>query len=64
MGGHCNASHDAQDVWDTESTSLASGCNAGGSDTVSVFAALLCVQLSVLFSADVMQVLNGEMDGR
>jgi len=34
----CNASQDAQDAWDAENTSLASGRNADGSDAGSVFA--------------------------
>jgi len=38
VAGHCNASQDAQDAWDAENTSLASGRNADGSDAGSVFA--------------------------
>jgi len=38
MMGHCNTSHDAQDAWDAENRSLASGRNANGSDAGSVFA--------------------------
>ena len=38
MAGRCNASQDAQDAWDAENTSLASGRNADGSDAGSVFA--------------------------
>ena len=38
MAGRCNASQDAQDAWDAENTSLASGRNADGSDAESVFA--------------------------
>ena len=38
MAGHCNASQDAQDAWNAEDASLASGRNAGGSDAGSVFA--------------------------
>ena len=38
VAGHCNASQDAQDAWDAENTSLASGRNADGSHAGSVFA--------------------------
>jgi len=38
VAGRCNASQDAQDAWDAENTSLASGHNARGSDAGSVFA--------------------------
>jgi len=38
VAGRCNASQDAQDTWDAENTSLASGRNADGSDAGSVFA--------------------------
>jgi len=38
VAGRCNASQDAQDAWDAENTSLASGRNADGSDAGSVFA--------------------------
>ena len=38
MAGRCNAGQDAQDAWDAEDASLASGHNAGGSDAGSVFA--------------------------
>jgi len=38
VAGRCNASQDAQDTWDAENTSLASGLNAHGSDAGSVFA--------------------------
>jgi len=34
----CDASQDAQDAWDAESSALGSGRNAGGSDARSVFA--------------------------
>ena len=38
VAGRCNASQDAQDAWDAENTSLASGRNADGSDAASAFA--------------------------
>jgi len=38
VAGRCNANQDAQDTWDAENTSLASGRNADGSDAGSVFA--------------------------
>jgi len=38
VAGRCNASQDAQNAWDAENTSLASGRNADGSDAGSVFA--------------------------
>jgi len=38
VAGRCNTSQDAQDAWDAENTSLASGRNADGSDAGSVFA--------------------------
>jgi len=38
VAGCCNASQDAQDTWDAENMSLASGRNARGSDAGSVFA--------------------------
>jgi len=38
VAGHCNASQEAQDAWDAENTSLASGRNTRGSDAGSVFA--------------------------
>jgi len=38
VAGRCNASQDAQDAWDAENTSLASGRNADGSGAGSVFA--------------------------
>ena len=38
VAGRCNTSQDAQDAWDAENTSLASGCNADRSDPGSVFA--------------------------
>ena len=38
MAGRCNASQDTQDTWDAGDVSLASGCNADGSDAGSVFA--------------------------
>ena len=38
MAECCNASQDAQDAWDAENTSLASGRNADRSDAGSVFA--------------------------
>jgi len=43
VAGRCNASQDAQDAWDAENTSLASGRNADGSDAGSVFADVLAV---------------------
>jgi len=38
VAGRCNASQDAQDAWDAENTSLASGRNADGSEAGSIFA--------------------------
>jgi len=38
VAGCCKASQDAHDAWDAENTSLASGRNARGLDTGSVFA--------------------------
>jgi len=38
VAGCCNASQDAQDAWDAGDVSLASGRNADGSDSGSVFA--------------------------
>jgi len=38
VAGRRNTSQDAQDAWDAENTSLASGRNADGSDAGSVFA--------------------------
>ena len=53
MAGHCNASQDAQDTWDAENTSLASGRNADGSDAGSVFAD----------AADMWDTLHEKLDG-
>jgi len=38
VAGRCNASQEAQDAWDAGDASLASGHNADGSDSGSVFA--------------------------
>lgn len=38
VAGHCNTTQAAEDAWETENRSLASGHNPHGSDAGSVFA--------------------------
>jgi len=59
VAGRCKASQDAQDAWDAENTSLASGRNADGSDAGSVFADV-CSHLDCIFHYS----LSGRRDRR
>jgi len=61
VAGRCNASQNAQDAWDAENTSLASGRNAGGSDAGSVFADVYssAFKLHILTSKVILKVIPG-----